>query len=383
MNAVASTGKTRLLLLTDEMEVGGTQRQIVHIAAQLDRNRFEPTVLFFRNPSFFVDELQQAGVTVIQVPKQGRIDPKFVWRLARELRRGRFDVMHCFAFSGELWGAVARSLLPRAARPALISSVRGTYEWYSRWHWAVKRRVSAQSSRVMANSHMGAMYACKQMGLPEQSISVVHNGVQLPPPRETARDDLRDRLGVPVEALLILFVGRLVDHKDLPTLMRATARLRAGGCPAHLIVAGDGPLRAEIEALIDQLALRDRVDLIGQRDDVPELIAVADAVVLPSVREGLSNVILEGMMGGKPVVASRAGGNVELVEHGRSGLLFDVGDDAGLAQAFIRLATDAGLRKRLGDGARERALNHFSIPSMVRAYEKTYSDVVRERATTP
>jgi glycosyltransferase involved in cell wall biosynthesis len=165
--------------------------------------------------------------------------------------------------------------------------------------------------------------------------------------------------------------------------MRATARLRAGGCPAHLIVAGDGPLRAEIEALIDQLALRDRVDLIGQRDDVPELIAVADAVVLPSVREGLSNVILEGMMGGKPVVASRAGGNVELVEHERSGLLFDVGDDAGLAQAFIRLANDAGLRKRLGDGARERALNHFSIPSMVRAYERTYSDVVRERATTP
>jgi len=138
-----------------------------------------------------------------------------------------------------------------------------------------------------------------------------------------------------------------------------------------------------LEALIDQLALRDRVDLIGQRDDVPELIAVADAVVLPSVREGLSNVILEGMMGGKPVVASRAGGNVELVEHERSGLLFDVGDDAGLAQAFIRLANDAGLRKRLGDGARERALNHFSIPSMVRAYERTYSDVVRERATTP
>ncbi len=381
MEAVATTGKTRLLLLTDEMEVGGTQRQIVHIAAQLDRARFEPTVLFFRNPSFFVDELQQAGVKVIQVPKRGRVDPKFVWRLARELRRGRFDVMHCFAFSGELWGAIARGLLPRAARPALISSVRGTYEWYSRWHWAVKRRVSEQSSRVVANSHMGAQYACHQMGLPAQAISVVHNGVQLPPPREPSGGGLRSQLEVPASALLLLFVGRLVDHKDLPTLMRAVARLRDGACLAHLAIAGDGPLRAEIEALIDQLKLRDRVHLLGQRDDVPDLIAAADVVVLPSVREGLSNVILEGMMGGKPVVASRAGGNVELVEHERSGLLFDIGDDAGLAQAFMRLANDAVLRARLGAGARDRALNHFSIPSMVKAYEKTYREVVRERVT--
>jgi glycosyltransferase involved in cell wall biosynthesis len=379
MEALAASGKTRLLLLTDEMEVGGTQRQIVHIAAQLDRNRFEPTVLFFRNPSFFVDELEQAGVKVIQVPKRGRLDPQFVWRLARELRRGRFDVMHCFAFSGELWGAVARTLLPRAIRPALISSVRGTYEWYTRWHWAIKRRVSAQSSRVVANSHMGAQYACRQMGLPEQAISVVHNGVQQVPSSGTSAGEHRARLGTGPGELLILFVGRLVDHKDLPTLLRATARLRDRSCPARIVIAGDGPLRAEIEGLIAKLALRDRVCMLGQRDDIPDLIAAADVVVLPSVREGLSNVILEGMMGGKPVVASRAGGNIELVEHDRSGLLFDVGDDAALAEAFVRLAQDSSLRKRLGDGARSRAHSHFSIPSMVRAYEKTYGDVVRER----
>lgn len=127
MDVLSSPGKTRLLLLTDEMEVGGTQRQIVHIAAQLDRRLFEPTVLFFRNPSFFVDELKAAGVRVIQVPKQGRLDLRFVMRLKRELELGQFDVMHCFAFSGELWGAFARRMLPRSAQPALISSVRGTY----------------------------------------------------------------------------------------------------------------------------------------------------------------------------------------------------------------------------------------------------------------
>jgi glycosyltransferase involved in cell wall biosynthesis len=382
MESLPAAGKTRLLLLTDEMEVGGTQRQIVHIAAQLDRSRFEPTVLYFRHPSFFVDELERAGVRVIQVPKRGRLDLKFVVQLAREIGRGGFDVMHCFAFSGELWGTVARRLLPRASRPALISSVRGTYEWYTRWHWAIKRRISAQSSRVIANSHMGARYACQQMGLPEQAICVVHNGVQQEEPSDTDIGKQRSQWGAANAELLVLFVGRLVDHKDLPTLLRATARLRAQGSAVRVVIAGDGPLRMGMEGIVDSLSIRDSVQFLGQRDDIPDLIAAADVVVLPSVREGLSNVILEGMMGGKPVVASRAGGNVELVEHDCSGLLFDIGDDAGLAEALLRLANDPLLRERLGQGASSRAQTHFSVPSMVKAYEKAYSDVVRERSLT-
>ena len=181
--------KTRVLLLTDEMEVGGTQRQIVHIARHLDRERFEPSVLFFRNPSFFVGELERAGVRVIQVEKHGRLDLGFVWRLVQTLRRERYDVMQCFAFSGELWGAVARRLLPRARRPALISSVR----------WRIKRWVSGQSERVIANSRMGAEYACERMGLPAGAIRVSYNGVQ----SVQGTPGLRTELEVPADGLLV------------------------------------------------------------------------------------------------------------------------------------------------------------------------------------
>ena len=229
---------------------------------------------------------------------------------------------------------------------------------------------------------MGARYACQQMGLPEHSICVVHNGVQQNDSSGTDIGKQRMQWGAADAELLVLFVGRLVDHKDLPTLLRATARLRAQGSAVRVAIAGDGPLRTEIENVVDSLSIRDAVRLLGQRDDIPDLIAAADVVVLPSVREGLSNVILEGMMGGKPVVASRAGGNIELVEHECSGLLFEIGDDAGLAAALQRLADDPLLRKRLGQGASSRAQTQFSVPSMVKAYEKTYSDVVRERSLT-
>ncbi len=365
--------KTRVLLLTDEMEVGGTQRQIVHIARHLDRERFEPSVLFFRNPSFFVGELEQDGVRVIQVEKRGRLDLGFVWRLVQTLRRERYDVMQCFAFSGELWGAVARRLLPRARRPALISSVRGVYEWYSRWHWYIKRWVSGQSDRIIANSRMGAEYACARMGLPSGAIRVSYNGVQ----SVQGAPGLRTELGVPEEGVLVLFVGRLVVHKDVPTLLKAAALLRTRVPGLRVALAGDGPLRDSLAREVQALGLGDVVHLLGQRDDVPDLIESADVIVLPSLREGLSNVILEGMMGGKPVVASRAGGNIELIEHDRSGLLFDIGDAQALAVALERLARDTALRVRLGNGARQRALTEFSIPSMVQAYEKHYGEAAR------
>ena len=380
MSAAPTDRKLRVLLLTDEMEVGGTQRQIVHIASQLDRSRFEPTVLFFRNPSFFVGELERAGVRVIQIEKHGRFDLGFVRRLVAALREGRYDVMQCFAFSGELWGAVARRLLPRAQRPALITSVRGVYEWYSRLHWRIKRWASGQSERVIANSRMGAEYARERMGLAPGAIRVTYNGVQVAEPAAGRAQALRAELGVPADGLLVLFVGRLVVHKDVPTLLRAVARLQARLPQLRLALAGDGPLQADIAREVAALSLQPVVRLLGQRDDVTDLIAAADVMVLPSLREGLSNVILEGMMGGKPVVASRAGGNIELIEHDRGGWLFDIGDDAALAQALERLAVDAPLRARLGEGARQRAEAEFSIPSMVRAYEQHYGDAVRASA---
>jgi glycosyltransferase involved in cell wall biosynthesis len=114
--------------------------------------------------------------------------------------------------------------------------------------------------------------------------------------------------------------------------------------------------------------------MLGERDDIDDLIDASDILVLPSLREGLSNVLLEGMMGGRPVIASRAGGNVELVQDNQTGLLFDIGDDAALADALRRLAADENLRARLGAGARQRALGTFSIPAMITTFEHLYRD---------
>lgn len=371
----AVSRKIRILLLSDEMEVGGTQRQIVHIARNLDRNRFEPTVGYFRNRSFLVDQLEQAGIPAVEIPKRGRLDPGFVLNLRRFLIEGRFDVMHCFAFGGELWGAVGRRLLPSHRRPTLITSVRNKYDWYSKLQWQLKRWSAVQSTFVIANSHAGGEHARITMGLPPGSIDVVYNGVGDAP--EAAATQPASTRGGPVTAL---FVGRLVEQKNVPVLLRAMRRLRDSGTALRLQVAGDGPLRELCTRMIAELDIGDRVELLGERSDVPALMANADFVVLPSLREGLSNVILEAMMVGRPVIASAVGGSVELVEPMASGLLFPSDDDAALAEALRLMAGDGALREKCGARGRQRTIEQFTVPAMARTMQDFY---VRGAARSP
>ena len=134
-------------------------------------------VLYFINPSFLVEQLQAAGIKTIRVNKTARVDPGFVRRLRQAIRAWAPDVVHCYSFTAELWGAIACRLLPARERPVLISSVRGTYEWYGRNQWRMKRWVSSQSASIISNSREGAEYAARQMHWPMHHFHVVHNGV--------------------------------------------------------------------------------------------------------------------------------------------------------------------------------------------------------------
>lgn len=361
--------RLRLLVLTDEMEVGGTQRQITQMLLGLDRARFDPTLVYFRHDSFFVDQLEAQGIRVVRIDKRRRVDLAFVQRLRDFVADGRFDVMHCFSITAELWGALAHALTPPTRRPALLSSIRNTYDWEHPLRRRLKAWALRRSWRVAANSRAGADSARQAMGLAAERLRVIYNGVS-PRSEPSARDDaLRAELGLRPDTPTLLFVGRLVEHKDVATLLRAAARVAA---PLRLLLAGDGPLRAGLLEQAGRLGLLERVAFLGQRDDVPALMRVCDAVVLPSVSEGLSNVVIEAMMHGRPVIASRVGGNLELVEHDRTGLLFDAGDDAQLAGCIDRLMRDAPWRERLGRAAADDAMRRFSVRAMVDAYASLY-----------
>ncbi len=368
--------RIRILVLTDEMEVGGTQRQIVHMASGLDRACYEVQVAYFCTRSFLVDELRAAGIPVIEIAKRRRVDVSFVRSLVKYLRENKFDIIHCFAFSAELWGAIARRFLPPSLRPALITSVRGKYDWYSSLQWRVKRWTALESTKVIANSQAGGEYAREKMRLPHGAIDTVYNGVaelNATPQIEEIVYAKAHRESQPTQSTTAIYVGRLVSVKNIPVLLRAVKILRNSGASIRLLIVGDGPLRRSLVDEIVQLNLGDCVELLGQRADTQALMAAADFLVLPSFWEGLSNVILESMMAGTPVIASAVGGSVELIENRHTGLLFASDNDAELATAMASLIADHALRRRLGFAGQKRAIEQFSIATMIHKMQDFYT----------
>ena len=377
----------RVMLMTDEMEVGGSQRQIVQLALGLKERGIECVVLYFIKPSFLVDRLHAAGIQTLRVDKRRRVDPKFVWKLRQAIRQWAPDVLHCYSFTAELWGAIATRLLPTAERPTLITSVRGTYEWYSAHQWRMKHWASQRSQGIISNSREGAEYAAHQMGLPMSRFSIVHNGVEVPEPPTDAVAALRKeytaatsatapdgQADIPFETLL-LFVGRLVEHKNLPRLLDAFARVASERPHVRLLLVGGGPLHDALVARIRELKLDGRALLLGERSDVAALMKAADLLVAPSLREGMSNVILEAMVLGLPVLATRVGGTPEVIEDGRHGVLVDPTDTQALADAMLQLIDDPVRRQAIGQAGRQKVLEQYSPPAMVSAMLKEYSRV--------
>ena len=193
---------------------------------------------------------------------------------------------------------------------------------------------------------------------------VIHNGVPLDGPRR----------GAHTAPVTLLSVGRLRAPKDFLTLVRAMAALEPGA--ARLRIAGDGPDRPALGAEIDRLGLGEHVELLGTRDDVPDLLAGSDVFVLSSDSEGLPMSVLEAMAAGLPVVASAVGGVPELVRDGETGALVRPRDSAALAGAIRRIVSDPALLDRLGDAGRQRVEQQFSLER----FEREHLELYRKRA---
>jgi glycosyltransferase involved in cell wall biosynthesis len=201
--------------------------------------------------------------------------------------------------------------------------------------------------------------------VPVQGIDIVPNGLDLPPmPAQAERLAVRRDLGLGDAALLLLFVGRLVPEKNLLLLLDALSRLPPEQRPL-LWLAGEGPERRRIEADVARLGLADGVRLLGERSDTRRLMQAADLLVLPSREEGLSNVLLEAMGSGLPVIATAVGGSPELIDDRVTGRLLPSDDAAGLASTIAALAADAGERRRLAAAARAQAEARFTLGAMV------------------
>lgn len=368
MNLRVETGadstqrRLKLLIVVTRMDVGGVPEHIMLLLAQLS-GRYDCTIACREIFPQHRTRLQTAGVSIelidlARTPDLPR-DIKALLRLARFIRRGRFDIIHSHMSKGGLIGGLAGRL---ARAPLVLYTahnfgvlaltnpvVRRLYWLYDRLLFSLTIDHLVTISRIQADQ----VVAGRLIG--RTRVSTVLNGIDSAALRRVASTGVtRSELGVAEDAIVVITVARLVSFKAIDQLIEAVALLGERGRACRFWVVGDGDRRVHLERLIEERGLTGRVTLLGERTDVPRLLALADIFALPSVSEGMPIAIMEAMALGLPVVATAVDGTPELVVEGETGCLVPARDPAALASTIGRLIGDEAGRRRMGEAGRAR-----------------------------
>jgi glycosyltransferase involved in cell wall biosynthesis len=338
------------------------------------KGRIEPTIFCLDSVGRIGEELIAEGVDVVCFRRKPRRDWGVARRMAEAVRARGVEVIHAHQYTPFFYSALAKTLC--GFRPKLILTEHGRHypDRVSPLRRAVNRlALDWLADSVTACCRFSAEGLTRNDGFAGKRIEVIENGIELerygpPADKGLAKEDA----GLDPGRRYLAHVARHHPVKDQRTLIRGFA-LAAQDLPGvDLLMAGDGPLRRELESLAAGLRVADRVKFLGIRTDVPELMRAADAFVLTSVSEAASLTLLEAMATGLPAVVTDVGGNPEIVRHGREGLLFARGDEAGCARAIRRLFRDPGLAARLGEAGRERVAEHYRLGRTVDQYYNIY-----------
>ena len=352
------------------LDVGGLERVVATLARAQREAGARVSVYCLDRPGALAGPLPSAGVPVHTVGRGGRgFDVGAMLRLARMLRADGVGVIHCHNHGALVYGALAARLVPGTrvvytVHGAITSARRSTSRFL---------RLGLVRDVVFVSAH--ARNVGRQAGLATNDhVHTIVNGVDLTAFTSAKGDGRRVRRehGIPEDAPVCGIVARLTEAKDHRTLFAAVAIARET-CPAlHCLVVGDGELRDELERDAAARGLSGVVHFTGARDNIRDYLDAMDVFVLSSVTEGLAMTLLEAMAAARPVVATRVGGNPEVVEDGVTGRLVPPSDPTTLAGAIVSVLDQPDLARAMGDAGRARAGHRFGLNAMVREYQAVY-----------
>lgn len=367
-------GRVPVLLLGPNLTLGGTEGQFVEIACRLDRSRWEPHVSCVRAEGPRRATLDAAGIDAWSCGNGSFKSPRFaasVMRLARFLRARRIQVVHCFDVYSNILGVPAARL---ARVPLVVASQRDLGNLRPPLQRRLQNAVLRLADYVTVNTQTVADTLTRAGVVQPNRIVVVPNGVDLTrfsgTPAEV-RPGSRARIGT---------LSVLRPEKGLADFVRAAGHVIARRPEARFVIWGDGPVRPELDRLIRESGLSDRVTLAGATLQPEAALRELDIFVLPSLSEACSNALLEAMVAGRAVIATRVGGTPAVIEHDVNGLLVPPGDPLALAHAIVRLIEEPGLAAALAAQAQRRVAAEFGLDRMLARIDALYTRVLTNTA---
>ena len=353
---------------------GGMENGVINVTNGLPPEKYRVSICALDSSETFSDRIRLPGFESHLLPKRGeRIDWPLIFRLARQLRKMDADVVHSHNWGSFIYAVLAAKLArvpvihgEHGKNPSEVGGDGALKSWMKRTLGHRVRRVVTVSQAIAAE--------WEALGISRSRIRSIPNGVDVE--RFRPRSDAavqRRRFGLPEDGILIGSVGRLDTLKNYSIAIKALTLTRMERI-CRLVLLGEG-LEAENLALqARELGISDRVFLLGRRPDPEHFLAALDIFVLPSKIEGMSNVVLEAMASGLPVVCADLPSHREVLEDGVEGILVSPCTAENLAQVLSELAADPSRRKELGAAARKKIVSDFSLARMVASYENLYAE---------
>ena len=373
--AMTKSPRLRIAMMLESDGPGGAEMMVFRLSEELrERGHTVVPVGPANGIGWLGDLFRGAGVSPEVFRIRGPVDPACLQGLVRLLREQHIDAVHSHEFTMAVYGAAACRLL---GLPQVITMHGGLKVCK-----ALRRRVALRWA--MRNSDHTVMVSratrrkfARDLGVDEARFTVVPNGV---PVRGGSAAQVRAEFGIQPDDCVLLAVGTLERHKGHRVLLEALARLasRSVNSPWKLIIAGGrgGDQHESLLEFVEEEGLDDRVRIVTNRNDIPDLLALADIFVMPSLFEGLPMALLEAMTAGKAIIASATSGIPEAIVDGRDGLLVTPGDIGSLSDALRSLLTDPVRRSALGACAAARAHEEFTVQVMAERYETLYTDAL-------
>lgn len=366
-----------------ELVVGGAEQQLLELVKGLDKNCFRPIVLtLFPGRALDREFKEVPQVEVISLERRGKYDFASLFKVFGILRRMRVDVVQPFLTPATFFGLLP-ALLCRTPVKIVTERTGPNKDAHLGYRLYLKAEdiLTRFADWIVPNSEAGRENLI-QRGIDPSRIKVIYNGINLS--RLTTdnhrAEQVRQRLDLPPEGKVVGMIARMFPVKGHATFLQAAALINRAMPEVRFALVGDGPLRGHLEDLSRELGLGAKVTFFGEQRDVGAYLSALDIAALTSNNEGCSNFLLEAMALGKPVVATDAGGNRELVRHGETGFLIPPGDAEALAKAIITLLQHPEIASSMGQRGKERAIAQFSLERMVHEYEILYEETLRQKA---
>ena len=369
----------KIVYIVPTLRIGGTENQLVLLAGGLRRAGYDVVICCLYSQGECAKIAEQTGIRYFFLNAGSPFDISIPFKLYRLIKREMPDIVHTFLFDANTWGPPIAKF---AGAKYVISGRRNYDDWMRYPHLALQKIANRFTDSITVNSSKVKEFVVGQEKALSESVKVIYNGLDAAEfdKRFTAVDSLKmkEAFGIKPGTRVVVTVANLKPSKGLEYLIKAAARVLANKAySVCFLIIGHGPLRQHLEQMAGRLGIADNVVFTGLRQDIPEILFCADLAVNSSIREGMSNAVLEYMAAGLPVIATNAGGNAEAVRDGLEGYIVPSRDAASLTDKIEALLKNESLARQMGKAGRKRVEELFSARKMIQAYGEFYERAIK------